>query len=89
MLTSHQVFRDGRGSRCLMRLLLALPRKATPNKVLILDITLCYLPQILKAVPVPLEVFQLLYPIRISITHSYRCPAMRAGSNVKSNSRRY
>ncbi len=71
MLASHQVFRDGRGSRCLMRLLLALPRKAAPSKVLILDVTLCYLPQVLKAVPVPLEVFQLLYP-RISVTHSYR-----------------
>ena len=72
-----------------MRLLLALPRKAAPDKVLILDVTLCYLPQILKAVPVPLEVFQLLYPW-ISVTHSYRRPCRHEGrQQTENDNRRY
>ncbi len=88
MLASHQVFRDGRGSRCLVRLLLALPRKAAPSKVLMLDVTLGYLPQILKAVPVPLEVFQLLHP-RISVTHSYCCPCRHESrQQIQNDSRR-
>ncbi len=66
-----------------MGLLLALPRQAAPNKVLILDVTLGYLPQILKAVPVPLEVFQLLYPKSVSHANTSALAAAETGSKLR------